>query len=57
MLAKLPKNWPAAVLEKEKWTERKELLDALVSAASVPKIVPDNYSEVTPFICFTFAVR
>ncbi len=46
VLAKLPKNWPAAVLEKEKWTERKELLDALVSAASVPKIAPDNYSEV-----------
>ena len=49
VLAKLPKNWPAAVLEKEKWTERKELLDALVSAASVPKIAPDNYSEVTLF--------
>ncbi len=46
VLAKLPKNWCAAVLEKEKWTERKELLDALVSAASVPKIAPDNYSEV-----------
>jgi hypothetical protein len=63
VLAKLPKNWPAAVLEKEKWTERKELLDALVSAASVPKIASDNYSEVKLDIftlfsssyCFTYS--
>jgi cytoskeleton-associated protein 5 len=46
VLSKLPKDFCEKVLTLPKWTEKKEMLDVLIQAASTPKIVPGDYHEL-----------
>ncbi len=44
ILAKYGNEWQDKILELKKWTEKKELLDALINEANVPKIKTGDYS-------------
>ena len=46
VLSKLPKDFCDKVLTLPKWTEKKEMLDKLIEAASSPKILPGDYHEL-----------
>jgi len=46
VLSKLPKDFCDKVVSLPKWTEKKELLDVLVTVAGSPKIAPGDYHEL-----------
>ncbi|KAL4477492.1 hypothetical protein ABPG74_002642 [Tetrahymena malaccensis] len=46
IFTKFNEAWTEKVLATQKWSEKKELLDALIKAASVPKLAPTNYYPI-----------